>query len=186
MQEQHEKIAKKYVSAFYNLYPDCLNEQTVDKLTVLACFLKRNQRFLISLSIPSVSLEQKKNYIATIVEILKLEKPLLKLFKVLLLHKRTYLLEYICHQFIILFNQKNHIQYFTIATSHAVTDQEKEVIINFLTDSLDQQITIKADFIINKNLISGIKITSETLVWENSIAHQLKNINQSVLQQVGL
>jgi len=186
MQEHHEKIAKKYVSAFYNLYPDCLNEQTIGKLTALGSFLKQNQRFLVSLSIPSLALEQKQRYVSQIIDILKLDQIFLKLFYILLRDKRTYLLEYICHQFFVLFNKQHHIQYFKIATSHTITDQEQAIITNFLKNSLEHHITIKADFIIDKNLISGIKITSETLMWENSIAHQLKNINQAVLQQVGL
>lgn len=186
MLEQHEKIAKKYVAAFYACYPESLNKQTINKLVALASFLKKNKRFLLSFDIPSVSLNDKKNTIHTMLELLDLNEYFFDLLTTLLINKRMNLLEYICHQFIVLYHEKNHIMHFKIATSHPVTDEEKKTLISFISHFLDHDSTIEADFVIDKNLISGIRITSETLMWENSIAQQLSNIKQSMLQQVGL
>ncbi len=171
MIENDKAIAKKYAVAYFQLFK---------------VFLKKNRQFAIYLSIPSVSIELRKKTIATATRILQFDASIIHLIETLLLHKRIYLLETVCDTLAGLYRTQHNIIKFKITSSHLLTTQDIALITDFIHDNIDQKNSIETEFVTNKSLIAGVKIQSETLMWECSVVQQLKSIKQSILQQVGL
>ena len=181
MNVEESLIAKKYALAFLNVYFQELSAEYSKKLTALKKFVKQNKIFYATLILPALPLTTKQNLLKKILNALGLGNPTFILIFVLLNHGRIELLEKVLTQ--ILFNYKKglNVQHFTINSSHNLTASEKQKLIKF-TNNLSPTKT-EINFELAPQLISGIKIKSETLLWERSIAKQLRNIKKSILRQ---
>jgi F-type H+-transporting ATPase subunit delta len=67
-----------------------------------------------------------------------------------------------------------NIMDFVIVSSHQLTDKEQNQIKNFLERKTKKKVQYKIK--VDPNLIAGLKIYSETLLWEHSIYSQLTSL----------
>lgn len=101
--------------------------------------------------------------------------PLFKpLGMVLLAHHRLELLPDIMQQLIYLYEKNHNIMVFTVESSDPLTPTARAVLERFLTKKTRK--TVVTTHSITKKLIAGIRIYSKTLLWEYSIAQQLRQI----------
>ncbi len=179
-----QTIAQKYASAFLNVYDAHFTNQTVDSLRQLQQFLRNNKIIFAYLSIPSINEDAKQTAVEKITT--RFEIPFLTNIVILLLkHKRITLLPLVITQIIKAYQKKHRFALFTIKTSHALQENEKLQIINFIQHSFEKE-KILAQFSVYPKLISGLRINGDNMLWERSIKRTLQNIKQSLFQRVGL
>ncbi|MBD3273378.1 hypothetical protein GF385_03465 [Candidatus Dependentiae bacterium] len=184
MELQTSLISKKYAAAFLNVFSDKISDENLEKWISLEKFLKKNKLFYVYLQVPTISYFTKKKALLRIAQALKLEKPITKMMFLLLDHGRIEILHQVLNKIILLYRRKINTKLFKVTTSHDITFEEKEKIINFIKSISNGGVL--AEFEKDEKLICGLRIQSLTFLWERSIEKQLRSVKRSVFKQVGL
>lgn len=184
MQVSINIISKKYAEAFLNIFSGQVSDKNLEKWIKLELFLKRNKLFYVYLRIPTISNFEKQKSLLKICSSLNLEKPIKKIMFLLLHSGRIEILDRVLNKIIFLYRHRQGIISFKVTTSCDITHDEKEKIIDFIKSISGSGVL--AEFTKDKNLIAGLRIQSLTVLWERSIAKQLRNVKRSVFKQVGL
>ena len=172
-------LAKKYAVAFFRIYrPD---EPHMKALTTLRNYLSSNKVFKAILNLPSLSRKEKEKIVDHVAAKLQLPKCIIKLIKVLLQHKRIELIDEVVNKVFFLHKKRERKFHFAVSTSHELTPAEQEAVTSFIKTLVPNHIV--TTFTIDPTLISGIKIKSDTLLLERSIAKQLRNIEKNLVRQ---
>ncbi|MCF7799747.1 ATP synthase F1 subunit delta [Candidatus Babeliales bacterium] len=179
MQVEASIIAKRYATAFLNLYINELTENDVLTISKLANFLMENRQFYVYLSIPSISYLIKQKALNRVAQELNLNKSLKKLMFVVLDHGRIDILDKILKQIDSCYKIIKNIEMFTVTSSHEITESEKNKILEFIKK--ETKATVEAKFLIDKNLICGFRIKSYKFLWERSISKQLQDVKKFIL-----
>lgn len=181
-----EIIAKKYAVAFLNVFGKSISEESLQHIAHLEkAITATHKKFLVLLSIPILSPAVKKHVIDEIATYFKLNTAFIQLMNTLIAHKRVHLLDQIIKHIINEYQKIHHLDVFTIEVSHALQEQEKTRIINFIKNFMPQH-TIKTEFKVQPKLISGMRIKSDTFLWEQSIQKRLQLVKQNMFRRVGL
>jgi ATP synthase F1 delta subunit len=184
MREKIDTLSKKYAQAYINCYTNDITLENIKRLEKFSNFLITNQHFYAYLNIPNISYEYKKTIILNSVEYFNLPNSIEKLLFIMFLHKRIDLLDQVIQKIIILYQNKNNIISCNVTTSHQLSNQEESCVESFIKKFFSNNAIIS--FSIDKKLISGIKINSDTLLWERSIAKKLNDIKNDLLQRMAL
>lgn len=168
-------IAKKYAQAFINIFSQELDPQTIAKLEELVSFLDARQRVLFYMHLAFIPEATIKKTLYTILYNYHLDKPVTSLIDILITHKRIYLFPSVISNIISLYKENNNILDFTIASSHELSEMQLEELRMFLERKTGKTIYYKT--LLDKRLIAGIKMYSDTLYWEHSIRKQLNALS---------
>jgi len=162
-------VAKRYAQAFINIFLDTLSLQDYDNMQIAAASI--NKQVLFFLRLPALDYSVKKNALSTLSKQFKLPSSVQRLLYVLLHDSRAFLICDVLRCVCLLYRQYKHISEFAIISSHPLTENEIEVVKHFLAQMTRQDImyTYKVD----KELIAGIRLQSDTLLWEYSIRQRL-------------
>jgi F-type H+-transporting ATPase subunit delta len=178
------KLSKKYAQAFLNVFFDQITSDCIVKLERVEDFLKKNRFFFIYLKVPSISIDKKREVLNKFINFFALCAPVKKLTFLLLEQGRIDFLDDIIEKIIKLYRVRKDIQFFRIYVSHSLSEQEKERIIRFVKSLASKDVISK--FIIDPKLITGIRIQSDSFLWERSVSKQLREVKRSIFKQVGL
>ncbi|MFC1894653.1 ATP synthase F1 subunit delta [Candidatus Dependentiae bacterium] len=184
MQVRINLIAKKYALAFLNNFFGQLSDEDIDKLIYLQNFLKKNKLFYVYLRIPSLSGDIKQKAIDRLIKSFDLGEPSLRLIVLLLKEGRIEILDKVLSKIVMLYRFRKKIKLFNVASSHELSLNQQEKVIKFLKNMANGRVIAK--FIVDKKLISGLRIQSDNFLWERSIAKQLRDVKRLIFKQVGL
>lgn len=180
-----EIIAKKYAIALLNTTKEELTEPILVQLDRFATFLKNQKTVVAHLALPTLKSITQQTLVKIITTHFGLEALLTRLIFLLMEKKRIYLLGLVIKHIIKQYQKRHNISVFLITASHPLQEQEKESIIDSITQIMPHG-KIQATFSIAPELISGIRIQSDTLLWERSINKLLQRIQQTTFQRAGL
>lgn len=171
-------IARRYAQAFLNVF--AMTDLEIKKLQNAIEFLKQNPEIGVFLKIPLLDPQIKRDALKqSIVEKFDLPKSFELIVEALVRKKRSELLLLVLEQIRNSYQEQHNIQLFTISSSSALTDEQKKILEQYLVDATGA--TITTHFTIDKKLIAGIRMGSDELQWEHSIAQQLKKIRASLM-----
>jgi len=170
-----ETIARKYAKAFLNIYIDDISFDQYKAITKLETFFKNHRKVVFFLSIPNITTEEKEKNLYELLSNFKLAilKPLIRL---LINQKRIFLIDDVLTQIIILYKEAKNIMMFNIMTPHQLEESDILIIRRFLADKTEKIITWK--YLKDKKLIAGLRLQSNTLLWEYSIYKQCERLRQ--------
>ncbi len=177
-------LAKRYAIAFLNIYFKELSGDDLDNLQSFNNFIKTNRIFYVCLRLPSINVVKTQEIIDKIFELFSLKRSFKKLLMLLLDDGRIEILGKVIDKILIIYRQRSDISFFDVFTSHDVSDLDKNRIIKFIDGISTGRVV--ADFKLDKNLIAGFRIQSNNLLWERSMAKQLRDVKRSVFKQVGI
>lgn len=171
-------IAKRYARAFLNVFS--LSPTDVQKLNNAIIFLRQHPEIATFLKIPLLDSHIKREALKESV-IQKFDLPSsFDLIVELLIHKkRSELLLQVLEQIKKDYQEQQNIKLFTISSSIELSDAQKKELEQYLINTTNA--TIDARYTIDKKLIAGIRMQSDELQWEYSIAKQLKKIRASLI-----
>lgn len=179
MSESYHRLSMRYAKAFLNIHEKEIDDQFLDRLRIMILFLKKNRWFYYYLGLTNIGIDEKWAVIEKLEEIFGKFSHLSHLIKSLVESNRINLLGMIIHHTLRIYDLRQNKHTFTIWTSHSLDANEQQKILDQLHRKVLQ--TINATFKLDPTLICGIKIRSDQLFFERSIAQKLKNFEQSLL-----
>lgn len=171
-------IAKRYAHAFLNVFS--LSSVDLKKLKSAIEFLKQHPEITTFLKIPLLDPRIKCEALKeTLVKNFELPSAFDAIIDLLVQKKRSELLLLVLEQIKCDYQEQHAIQQFSISSSAELSPEQKKVLENYLTAATGA--TIITDYDIDRLLIAGIRMQSEELQWEYSIAKQLKKIRANLI-----
>lgn len=168
-------LSRKYAQAFINAYKDKLNVSDLNRLKAFIDFLKNHAESNFFLSLVTLKNQVKQLELEKIIKKLELPIEFNNLVKLLLKDNRLFLLGDVAFYIRELLKQKLNISEFKIKTSHKVSKEFIDNIINFLSTKINKKILYTTE--IDKNLIAGVKAYSENYLLDYTIENKLRKLN---------
>jgi F-type H+-transporting ATPase subunit delta len=173
-------LAKLYARAYLATVADVITIDDFHALELFKKFLGDNKELFSLLAIPIVAANKKIELVRSLSLACGVKIDLGPLVALLIEDRRTKLLQEVIKYSAILYKRDNNIQSFTIASSHALSDAACAVIKNFLERETGSSVVYTRD--VDPSLIAGIRLHSDTLVWEYSIDKQLRELRLMLVQ----
>ncbi len=171
-------LSRKYAEAFLNLFFDSITPETISNLTKLQHYLKNHKNATILFSLHHIPLDAKLKLLDDLGLQLHSCEHIKKLFEILIRHDRAELVLQVFTKICQLYRERKNILMFDIQGSHELDEQSIASIEKFLARSTGKNIQSKQH--INKDLIAGLRLQSDTFLWEYSISKQIKKLTQTI------
>lgn len=177
-------IAKKYAEAFVTLYLKDISADYLNKISALGSFFKRNRYAYVYLRIPTIPRKVKNKALERIAAFFDLQVKMKRLMYVLLDDDRISILDRVIKFIEIVYRKKKGIEVFKAISSHPLSKEERDNVCLFIKNNTKNKILAK--FLVDPKLIIGLRIQSNSFLWERSVEKQLNDIKKFMLSQAGL
>lgn len=164
-------IAKKYAKAFINVFGHIITSMDLSKIETAQKFLSLHRRVLFFLQLPQLNESLKQSMIEDIVGYFSLPHQFVLLLSLLVSHNRSFFIPNVLFFVQELYKLSHAIEAFSIVSSHALCDKQRERIRYFLSSSTGASVI--CSYSIDKWLIAGIRMQSVDHMWEYSVRKQL-------------
>jgi F-type H+-transporting ATPase subunit delta len=172
-------LAKKYAHAYLNVYGNQHTFQDFCSLWRASQFLSEHHSLLFYLSLSMIHEVDKKRFIDLFFEKFHLFDSLKQLFYLLLKNKHIFLAADVLRDIYGLYKIKHNIADLQVTSSSDLSEEKIEEIKSFFTKLSGQHVVIR--YSVNPGLVAGIRLQTETLLWEYSIAQQLRKLKQELI-----
>ena len=170
--------SRKYAQAFLNIFMDSITPEVYSKMVALQSYLRSHRNALIIFSLPHIAVEPKLKLLDELGTQLAPSAPVKKLFEILIRHDRAQLAPEVLNKICEYYRARKNIILFDIQTSHELDEQSLGTIQKFLATNTGKQIIGTQH--VNRTLIAGLRMQSDTLLWEYSIRKQMNKLTQTV------
>ncbi len=172
-------ISHKYAQAFFNIYGDTVTSSAIKCIERAAQFLRAHRRALFLFKVPVIDRSIKQAGLVEFCDRFQLGDNIERLAIVLLHDKRASLLAPIFEAIVALYKKRNSIVGVTVASSCALTEEQRSFIEAFIARHVVGEKNYR--YTIDTSLIAGIRVYSDTFLWEFSIAKQLRDFYHSAI-----
>ena len=172
-------LSKKYAQAYVHLFGADISLEDVQRIEKAVDFLNTNRHILFFLTVPTIDASIKTKSLYEFADRLGLPASINKLIDLILKHKRGELLAQVLKQIVQVYHALRSIHTFRITSSQPLSVPNRNVIEKFLAKRVEG--TILYTYSVDRDLIAGIRAQSDTLLWECSVAQQLRHIQHTVL-----
>ncbi|MBV8660665.1 MAG: ATP synthase F1 subunit delta [Candidatus Dependentiae bacterium] len=173
------ELAKKYAQAYLNVFGEQHTFQDFCSMWRASQFLSEHHSLLFYLSLSMIHEVDKKRFIDLFFEKFHLFDSLKQLFYLLLKNKHIFLATDILRDIYALYKIKNKISDLQVTSSSDLSEEQIEEIKDFFTKLSGQHVVIR--YSVDPGLIAGLRLQSDTLLWEYSIAQQLRKLKQELI-----
>jgi F-type H+-transporting ATPase subunit delta len=167
-------IARKYAQAFFAVYGDSVTDTLIKNIDKAIQFLSAHRRALFLLKIPIIDQSVKIEGLEKLCERFHLGENIKKLLILLFDKRRPSHFVPVLRTIAALYRKKNHIVSITVASSSLLADEQRAMIESSLAEWIEGN--KRYTYIIDPALIAGLRIYSDTFLWECSIAKQLRDL----------
>jgi len=172
-------VAKKYATAFLNLFIDEFSCEDIHRVCQAGKTFKRNHTLLFFLGCPMIAADVKKQALDEMLEIYSLGRPSFeKLVTLLIQDNRTYIVGHVLSEICSIYAKRKKLAYVSITSAHELTQQDLAIVERFLANLTE--VSIIYDYKIDKSLIAGIRVQSDTFLWQYSVSNRLEQIELSL------
>lgn len=178
MNIQESRLAQLYATAFLNIYCTSITEDIYNKLIKTRLFLLENPDYLFIYKLPRHFNLVKKQIINKLLEQFDLPAIFYKLTELLLETDRLALLPLVLHHILLGYEERNYLMPTVITSSSSISEKQARIIQDVIKQVSGKKILPK--YRIDTKLIAGIRIQSNTLLWEYSVAKQLRIIEKEI------
>lgn len=179
MNIQEHFVAKKYAQAFLNLFINSISLDDYYNLVSAEQFLTIHKKAFFFLSLSHIEQSTKIRLLEKVMQKFGVVLSINNLVRLLLNDKRLFLLGEIVRQLCSLYRKRKNIELFSIVSSHALQEKDLSVIQQFLATNTGCDIMYT--YTVDTRLIAGVRVQSDLLVWEYSIAKQLRDIQLALI-----
>ncbi len=165
-------ISTKYARAFINVFASTIDSAQLQKIEKFILFLQNQKEAFFYFKLPLIKDEIKREVFQKLFSQFEVDDSFMVLIDLLMKDKRISLLSLVMVSIIKLIKQSFGIMDFTITSSHELEEHELSEIKKFLERKTGKKIEYKTR--IDKKLIAGLKVYSDSLGWEYTIYDQLK------------
>ena len=172
-------IAKKYAQAYLNV---CGQEHTYEDFCSMwraAQFLSEHHSLLFYLSLSIIDEKDRKRFIDLFFEKFHLFSSLKDLFYLLLKNKHIDLAADVLRDIYALYKIQHNLVDLHVTSSSDLAEEQLEEVKHFFMQLSGKNPQIR--YHVNPSLIAGIRLQTETHLWEYSIAQQLRKLKQELI-----
>ena len=173
-------VARKYAQAFLNVFADTISQDDFEHIEAAALFFKKQPSLLFFLKWPALGVAVKVEALNKVLQKFGLPDSFNKLVDLLAQDKRTFLIAEVLSQISKQYKKSHKLGVFNISSAHQLNEQELTTIKEFLAKLTGLDIIY--NYTIDKKLIAGIRLQSDTYLWEYSIANQLNQLKLSLIR----
>lgn len=175
-----KQLARNYARAFFRVHNPTEKKLLAD-VAALTAFFNEHKIVFQMLILSSARLEDKIEALAKVVGTLKLSAPIHDLLQILIRHKTLHILPFLLPALTQIYRTNNNIHDVTVTSAQVLTSQEKQK----LEASLGKQIsgTLHFTYCQDEALIAGIKVSTLTLSWEDSVARTIRMLENRLRLQ---
>ncbi len=172
-----ERLAHKYAIAFLNVFGKKITDTQAQHFNEASVFLKNNHKVVFVLGVSTVSKEKKDRLIDTLFRECGLPEVTKKLIPLLYEKKRIGLLPEIFRHIWWLYLKQHNLMHVDVGSSMPLSDDQKKGVEHFLTHKITDKRCV-CSFSVDKKLIAGIRLQSDTILWDGSLQSRFKNLDQ--------
>ena len=172
-------IARKYAQAFFAVYEDTITRDLISRIDEAAQFMMTHRRALFLFKVPVIDRSVKEAGLKELCERFQLGDPIKKLLIMLLNDKRAMLIAEVLEAVTGLYRERNKMVSITVASSYPLADDQRVQLEAFIARHVAGEKTYT--YTIDPALIAGIRVYSDTFLWEFSIAQQLRDVYNSAI-----
>lgn len=172
-------VARKYAQAFFAVYGDTVTDALVQNIDKAAHFLATHRRALFLFKVPVIDWAVKVDGLDEFCDRFTLGDSIKKLLILLLDGGRSSKFISVLRAISALYREKHNRVAFTVASSYALTDEQRATIEAFIARNVAGEKSYT--YTIDLALIAGIRVYSDTFLWEFSIARQLRDLYHSAI-----
>lgn len=172
MNVARQLLAKRYATAFLNVFFKELSAEAIEHLQALATFMKNHSEGLFYVKLSCIKQSIKQEVLFKLFEKFDLaDEPYRRLLALLAHDRRLFLLPLIIEHILILYKERAGILDATIASSHPLEHAYQQKLEQLIKETLHK--TIHYHYTISPALIAGVRLTTNSLLWEYSVRQQL-------------
>lgn len=170
-----ETLSKRYAIAFYRSFRSSINPEEINRMEQLSQFFTANRYILLALCTALSGKQIGHQALKPLIKHFGLSPSTATLIEVLTSRNNTCLLPGIIRHLQRLYDLQHNNVVYTISSSHPLQDEQKKTILRFVQQA-NKNSTVVAHFKLLPELISGLRITSNELLWERSIRKVLSHL----------
>ncbi len=170
-------LSRRYAKAYLNTYGNAFDLATSNRAEQAALFLKNTPEAQLVLKLSSVQIEFLQKALQAVFTYYQLPESLNALVILLIEHNRLALCAKILEQISNIYREREGISTYQIISPMALDRNALENILAFLKKHSGSAIIYNE--IIDPSLIAGIRLQSDTLLWEYSIKQQLNQLQHT-------
>ena len=174
------RLAIKYAQAYLGIWDSVLDFALIEKINEAAYFLYKNRRVLFLLQVPLIPRKIKEEALQDFCIRFELPDSIHKLIVLLLDHKRGDLIAAVFKAIVVQYKKRHAITTFFVSSTLPLTESQCVTIEQFMNQKIVG--TKLFHYTIDSTLIAGIRIQSDTLLWEYSIAKRLRTISHIAIR----
>lgn len=173
-------LARRYAVALMRVCGDDFTVDTQVAMKQAIAFFKEHKPALYFLGLPDFPVHEKNVIIHKLLETVKLPECFHALVKLLGEHKRLRLIMPVLLATLALYQDRHGIMDVTVTSADVLQDAQKNIVQQFLAEKIDKK--LQYTFQVEEDLIAGIRIQSNTLLWEYSVRKKLRALRLAVLR----
>ena len=170
-------LANKYAHAYFNIFNNATTYEDIEHFSEVFNMLQKNYYGLMLFSLPTVSAIDKIIIIDKVCEFAKINKGLHRLTRLLMKHQRLFLIPAIVQHLKRLYDEYHNQIRVKIISSHALDNEQIDLINAWFSKKIKKK--IKYNTVVNTSLIAGLRIQSDTWLWQYCVRQQLQNLLSS-------
>ena len=171
--------AYKYAQAFFAVYGDTVTDALIGNIYNAVQFLANHRRALFLFKVPVIDRSIKIDALEEFCDRFTMNEPIKKLLTLLLDERRSSDFIRVLQYIIALYRKKNNMVAITVASSYALTDEQRSTIEAFLAQRIVGEKSYT--YAIDQALIAGVRVYSDNFLWEVSVAKQLRDLYYSAI-----
>lgn len=178
-QQLHTHLAQKYAHAFLNVHGKAISFDDIHTMIRMVQFLREHKKIAFFLKLSAIDDAIKLERLTQLSESFSLPQAVISLIQLLLHHRRASILAHVLHHIVALFKQRANMKDVTIASAHELTKEQKVACEQFLARITGHDNIYT--YMVDKELIAGVRVQSDTFLWEKSIAQQLRYLELALV-----
>lgn len=172
-------IAKKYATAYLNVYEEELTKKDIQALFSAYLFLKANHSFISLLCVVSFDKTKTAQIFHDFVGGFGLPKSLNLLISLLVKHKRICYLKEVLQDIYCLYKLRKNILDLEIKTADVIDADTVKAFEMFFAQESGK--TVESNVIVDHSLIAGVRLQSDFFLWEYSVASRLRALRHKLI-----
>lgn len=173
------ELSKKYAQAYYAVYSENIEPSSIQALQQASNFLSHSKEILFLLGYGALDSQEVKRCIQLFIQRFALPQTIEKICMLLLAHNRIFLLEPVLHDICCIYKHEHNEIDVTVSTSHQLLPEQLVELTEFFTSYSKGKVVMHVKH--DPSLIAGVRMQSETWLWEDSVAKKLRALKQNVL-----
>lgn len=170
--------AKRYARAYVQEYGDILTLQDIEQMKLVMSFCRNHHNFMSLVSLLASKQVQRHELINDMFEHFSLPETLKKLADLLVARKKLTLFAAVLQDICCLYLHEHNLLDVTIYSATELTQAEQQQFEQFFTKLSDKKIISRV--VHDEALIAGVRMQSDVLLWEHSIAARIRLLSQQV------